>query len=373
MKKLIALLLAMMMVLSMAACGAKPAAAQPETAQPEAEAVEEVVEEVVEKTAADLKICLISNQASGDLGPVDAFIAGAEQAEAEFGVTVKVIESLDAAGYEEDIRAMAKEGYDLILTTFPPMQESTLAVAKDYPDVKFAAIFQTQNKEGSYANIWSTDYLGSECTYVLGSFGATISTSGKLGYISGDESAGVCDACNGFMRGVRDTNPDAEVLFVSVDSYEDPAKAKEIANAMIAEGVDFIQTDCSASQLGVIEAAAEAGIYVSGDVSNNAALYPDGFASYLGIDFGRNVYLAIKYLVEGNFPGGEQGVMNLSSGTYFVDTSVVAAIAANNPDKADVLNAGKAVLEDVSAKIVSGEIVVESDLTAPSWDRIKAE
>lgn len=362
MKKIIALILAMMMVLSMAACGSQPEAAQqPEAAAPEVAAEDEV------------KICLISNQASGDLGPVDAFIAGAERAEEEFGVSVKIIESLDAAGYEEDIRAMAKEGYDLILTTFPPMQETTLAVAKDYPDVMFAAIFQTQNKEGTYENIWSTEYLGSECTYVLGSLAATITATGKVGYISGDEAAAVCDACNGFMRGVRDTNPDAEVLFVSVNSYEDPAKAKEIAKAMIAEGVDFIQTDCSASQLGVIEAAAEAGIYVSGDVSDNSALYPNGFVSYLGIDFGQNVYLAIKYFLEGSFPGGEQGVMNLSCGTYFVDTGLIDNIVANNQDRAEVLNAGKAVLEEVSAKIVNGEIVVESDLTAPSWERIKAE
>ena len=238
MKKILALLLAMMMVLAMAGCGSesKPAEQPAESAAPEAAPEAAPAEE-------EVKICLISNQASGDLGPVDAMIAGAERAEKDFGVTVKIIESLDAAGYEEDIRAMAKDGYDLILTTFPPMQEVTIAVAKDYPDVMFGAIFQTSNKEGSYDNIWSTEYLGSECTYALGSLAATITESGKIGYVSGDEAAAVCDACNGFMRGVHDTNPDAEVLFVSVNSYEDPAKAKEIAKAMIAEGVDFIQTD----------------------------------------------------------------------------------------------------------------------------------
>lgn len=45
------------------------------------------------------------------------------------------------------------------------------------------------------------------------------------------------------MQGALSVNPDVDVKFMSVNSYEDPAKAKEIANAMIAEGVDAIQTD----------------------------------------------------------------------------------------------------------------------------------
>lgn len=367
MKKALSLMLAVMMIVSLAACGssAAPAAESKPTAEA-AQAAEAA-------PAEEVKICLIVNQASGDLGPIDAMIRGAERAEKDFGVSIKFIESLDAAGYEEDIRAMAKEGYGLIMTTFPPMQEATIAVAKDYPDVKFGAIFQTSNEEGSYDNIWSSKYLGSECTYAIGSLAATITETGKIGYVAGDEAAAVCDACNGFMRGVHNTNPDAEVFFASVDSYEDPAKAREIAKAMIAEGVDFIQTDCSASQLGVIEAASEAGIYVSGDVSDNYELYEEGFVSYLGIDFGQNVYLAVKYFMEDAFPGGEQGVMNLSCGTYFYDSSLIDKVAEKNPDKAEKLAAGKAVIDDVSAKIVSGEIVVESDLTPPSWDRIKAE
>ncbi|MBR1457235.1 MAG: BMP family ABC transporter substrate-binding protein [Oscillospiraceae bacterium] len=370
MKKTLALLLSVIMVLALlTGCGSSastaPAASQsteaaPAEAAPAAESDE------------GYKIVLISNPASGDLGPVDAMIAGAQRAEADFGVTVKIIESLDPAGYEEDIRAMAKDGYDLIMTTFPPMQEATIAVANDYPDVKFGSIFQTSNEEGHYDNVWSTKYLGSQCTYVLGALGATVTKTNKIGYISGDQAAAVCDACNGFMRGAHAANPDVDVYFVSVESYEDPAKAKEIAKSMIAEGVDFIQTDAAGSQIGVIEAANEEGIFVSGDVSNNYDLCPDGFISYLGIDFGQNVYLAVKYLVEGTFPGGEQGVMNLAVGTYFIDQDPINALI-EKADDASVLEAGKAIIDDYTAKIVSGEIEVESDLTPPSWDRIKAE
>ena len=318
------------------------------------------------------KIVLISNQKSGDLGPVDAMFEGAARAEADFGVTVTTMAVTDAASYEEEIRAMAKEGYDLILTTFSPMTEATKAVAADYPDVKFAAIFQNINVDGeTYANVWDTEYRGEECTYVTGAIAATLSESGVLGYISGDEASGVCEAASGFMQGALSVNPDVDVKFMSVNSYEDPAKAKEIANAMIAEGVDAIQTDAGNSQIGVIEAANEAGIYVSGDVSDNSALCPNGFYAYMGIDFGENVYQAIKYFVEDSFPGGEHGYMNIASGTYYVDLTLLDALAEALPEKAETIAAAREVGEKAIEAIQNGEIEVVHDIEPPSMDRVR--
>jgi basic membrane protein A len=358
MKKAAAALLALLLLAAMMA-GCQPKAEEPATS---------------EDAAKDVKIALISNQRSGDLGPVDAMIAGAKRVEEEFGVTVKTLESTDAAAYEEDIRAMAKEGYNLIITTFPPMTEATKAVAKDYPDVKFAAIFQYINVDGqTVENVWDTEYRGEECTYVLGAMAATLSENNMIGYISGDESSGVCEAANGYMRGAKAANPDITVEFMSVDNYEDPAKAKEIANAMIAKGVDVLQTDAGNSQVGVIEAAKEAGVYVAGDVSNNFDLCPNGFFSYLGIDFGENVYQACKYFIEGNFPGGTHGIMNIASNTYFINFEVLEKLKANLPDKADKIDAARKMGEEVIAKIKSGELVIEQDLEMPSWERIKAE
>ena len=358
MKKLISALLALTLAGSLIACGSQN---NPSTPDSDVDSGEE-----------EYKIVLISNQKSGDMGPVDAMFAGAKRAETDFGVTVKTMEVTDAASYEEEIRAMAKDGYDLILTTFSPMTEATKAVAADYPDVKFAAVFQNINVDGqSYPNVWDTEYRGEECTYAIGAIAATLSESGILGYISGDQAAGVCEACSGFMQGALSVDPDVDVKFMSVDSYEDPAKAKEIANAMISAGVDVFQTDAGSSQIGVIEAANEAGVFVSGDVSDNSALCPNGFYAYLGIDFGENVYLAVKQLVEGNFPGGEHGYMNIASGTYFVDTALLDTLAEKLPEKAEKIQAAKAAGEAAIAGIKDGSIQVVHDIELPDLDRVK--
>ena len=96
------------------------------------------------------KVMLIGDQRFGDQGPMDAFAAGLDKCATDFGFEVSKLESIDPAGYEDDIRAVASEGYDLILTTFPPMTPAQITVAKEFPDQKFRAIYQFINlKKGN--------------------------------------------------------------------------------------------------------------------------------------------------------------------------------------------------------------------------------
>ena len=90
-------------------------------------------------------LVLIGNQRFGDQGPMDAFSAGLDRCASEFGFETSKLESIDPAGYEDDIRAIASEGADLIMTTFPPMTPAQVTVAKECPDQKFRAIYQFIN------------------------------------------------------------------------------------------------------------------------------------------------------------------------------------------------------------------------------------
>ena len=149
-------------------------------------------------------VALVVNQRSGDSGPIDSMFAGADRAEEDFGITVKRLESEDPAAYEEDLRAMAKAGYQLIICTFAPMVEAAKVVAQEYPDVKFAGIFQYVNVDGfTLDNYWDTEFRGEECTYVLGAMAATLTSTNKIGYVGGNESVGVYEAANGYMRGAK--------------------------------------------------------------------------------------------------------------------------------------------------------------------------
>ncbi len=297
---------------------------------------------------------------------MDSMAAGLEQCGKDFGFEVKKIESDSSSAYEEDIRGMAKEGYDLILTTFPPMADPTKNVAAEFPETKFAAIYQFINVDGtSIPNIWDTEFHGEQAFYLLGAVAATLSESKMVGFVEGSEQPTNNAQLNGFIKGVKDQCPDCEVSFSYVGSFEDPAKAKEIALAMIESGVDVIQTDTGNSQVGVIEAAMEKGILVSGDVSDNSTMYPAGFFGYVGVSFGANVYEACRMLAEDSFAGGQHGFMNIENNGYFVPYDALENFAATNPDYADKITTAVELVKSLTEKIVSGELVIEFNTSVP--------
>lgn len=364
MKKLISLLLCLCMVFALAAC--TQTSKDPDTSTPPPS----------NDVSGDkpLRVVLIGNQKFGDNGPMDDMAAGGERAAAEFGIEFKKMET-EPVRFEDDIRNMAMEGYDLIITTFPYMSEATKLVAQEFPDTKFAAIFQSINTETeSISNVWDSLYLGQTTLYVDGYMAGLATKTNKIGLIVGGEEPSPNSEGNGFMRGVLDANPDATVEF-AYGSYEDTAKVKEIALAMIEKGVDFIQGDCGSADSGIMEAINETkdrdvmGFSVICDFTSTC----DNFAGSIGMGYGENVYDAIKYLAEGNFPGGTQGIRDITNKGYFLDWPTYEAFAERNEEYGEAFAAAIVKGKEIEAAINSGELVVEYDPEVPNWNRISGK
>ena len=310
-KKIIAVLLSTVVLLT--ACGGKQNNAGNTNTSGDNEVSSDASGETSDEPAAEtsdesgLRVALVVNQRFGDQSSVDIIASGVDKAAQEFGFEVKKLESTSTAAHEDDIRSLAREGYDLIITTFPQMSEATLAVAKEYPDIKFAAIYQYINaEETEAANVWSSEYHGEEYFYVMGALGAYVSQTGHIGYVNAAESPSANASINALMLGALSVNPDIDVSFTYVGSFEDPAAGKEVALSMADGGVDYIVGDAAKTSIGCIEGAKEAGIAISTDTNFDYAyeLYPDGYFASTGLGFDENAYLACKMLVEDNFTGG---------------------------------------------------------------------
>lgn len=329
-----------------------------------------------ENTDSGLKVVLIGNQRFGDNGPMDDMASGGERAAADFGVEFKKIES-ESASFEEDIRAMSEEGYDLVITTFNYMSDATALVAEEFPDTKYAAIFQELNSEGDepIENLWDAVFRGQTTFYIDGYMAGLATKTNKVGFIVGGEEPGPNAEANGFMRGVRDANPNAEVQF-SYASYEDSAKAKEVALAMIDKGCDIIQGDCAAPDAGIIEAAKESGkdVFVLSCIMDFSEDSPN-FVGTIKMNYGQAVYDIVQWTVEGKFPGGEQGVRDITNQGYYLDWEIYDSFAerTENQEYAEAFKAAIEVGKDLEKQINDGTLVIEFDPTAPDWNRIKAE
>jgi basic membrane protein A len=305
------------------------------------------------------KVALIGDQRFGDQGPMDDMAAGLERCAADFGFETKTFESIEAAAHEDDVRAVAQDGYDLIFTTFPDMSPATQAVATDNPDIKFGAVYQFINVDGaSVPNVWDTEYRGDSTYYIAGAAAATLSKSGKLGFVSGDQDPTITAAVNGMIQGAKSVKPDIRVEAAVAGSYEDPAKGKDIAKAMISRGIDVIVTAAAKTQLGVIDGAIEGGALVIGDVGDYSDRAPKNFVSYIGSSFGQNVYLGCKAFKDGTFQGGEHTFIDLTNEGYFFPTEPVTKwgeATGRQDEAAKIAKLAEKTTEDVK----SGTLKVE--------------
>lgn len=318
-----------------------------------------------------LKVAVVVNQRFGDNGPMDDLAAGADRAEQDFGIEVKRMESSSAANFEADVRAMADQGYDLIFTTFAYMEDATKIVAQEYPDTNFGAIFQNINGgDTKYANVWDTEFHGEGAFYIAGYIAALTSTTGNVGIVIGGEEPSPNAEGNAFMRGALAANPDITVQSAFVGSYEDPAKAKEIASAMIDQGADYLQCDAGASNAGVVEIAKEKSILVSAEITDFYDQY-DGFTGIVKIGFGDTIYKGIEAAVNGEFPGGEHGIRDLSNGGYYMDWTSFERFAADNAEHGAAMTEAITKAKEAEQQIVDGALKVEYDTSVPNWDKVK--
>jgi len=315
-----------------------------------------------------LKVALVVNQPFGDNGPMDGLAAGAQKAADEFGIELAKVES-DTATFEDDIRSMCDQGYDLIVTTFGYMQDATVSMAQEYPDTKFCAVYQDINEgDTKYSNIWDVGFRGQEAFYIAGYMAGLYTKTNKIGIQVGAEEPTPNAEGNGFMSGVKDANPDAVCEFAYAGGYGDPATAKEKASAMITDGCDFIQNDSGASNAGVVEAAKSANILTAGEITDFWDTY-QGFVGIIDIGFGNVAYEAMQDLVNDEFKGGEHSDYGLKEGGYVMNWDSYERFAKENTDFEPVLEKGK----EVEQQIKDGKITVDYNTETPSWDAIAAK
>jgi simple sugar transport system substrate-binding protein len=212
--------------------------------------------------AADpLKVAFVYVGPVGDAGWTYAHEQGRQAMEKALAgkvVTTYVENVPEGADAERVIRKLAADGNKLIFTTSFGFMNPTEKVAKAFPNVVFehATGFKLAKNMGVYE---TRQYEG---TYLQGVLAAKMSKTGTLGFVGSFPVPEVIRNINAYTLGAQSVNPAIKTKVVWINSWYDPAKERQAAETLIAQGADVLtqNTDSPAT----LQVAQEKGKYAFG-------------------------------------------------------------------------------------------------------------
>ena len=346
MKRLFSLLLILALVVTFAACGTKT----PDPTEPNTPATDTPASSSEDAPKQEMKVCLISTISSGT--PFCKLTwRGFEKMESELGAEVKLIEALDTAEYEEQVRSMAEAGYSPIYTMFDALNAVVVEVAPDYPDTRFYMIDSALEYE-NLANVSSLIVDPTESSFISGFVAAKSTATGTIGWVGSLDQANINRFRNGYTAGAKYAHPDIKILTAYTGDNTDSEKGRECAVAQIADGADVIFQSANLSGLGVIAGCADAGIKAIGVDEWQGNVDDCVFWSSLK-DIDSAVFQTAQEAAQGKFEAGPR---------YFVLETGARAYDDRDFEKLPA-ELQKEVSELVS-KIVSGEVNVKELIAA---------
>lgn len=257
--------------------------------QPAAPAAEEP-EEVVEAPAAleTIKACYIYVGPIGDVGWTNAHDRGRLYADEKYDwLETAYAESVSEADVGRFVdRFILEEGCDVIFTTSFGFMDATLAAAERYPDNYFFHV--SGYKRAPNMGTLMADFY--QIYYLTGLLAGAMTETNELGYVAAHPIPEVVRHINAFAIGAREVNPDITVDVRWLYAWYEPAKAREAAEALIAEGADVLNfTEDTATVVQVAEeytTERNQPVYAFGHYSPMLRFGPESVLSGKIIDWG---------------------------------------------------------------------------------------
>ena len=265
------------------------------------------------------------------------------------------LQSQSDADYNTNLNNLLRRDFDLVFGVGFMMGDALLEVANENPDSMLALI----DSEVEAENVANILFKEQEGAYLAGVVAASMSKTGKIGFVGGVDIPVINRFHAGYVEGAKAVNPDIEIQVNYTEAFDDASKGKIAANAMYSSGVDIIFHAAGGTGNGVFSEAKErkakdanADVWVIGvDADQYAEGQVDASTNITLTSMLKGVNKAVIDIAtkakEGNFPGGTTTVYGLAEdGVGLADSR--GAIPQEILDK----------VEEYKAKIASGEIKV---------------
>ncbi len=353
MKKLLALLLALVMVLSLAACGEEPEAPVQGDDNTETEGL----------TAENIKIGFVHVSDPSDMGYTYNHDLGTWKMAENLGISEDQIINKYNIGEDEGcataIEELVEAGCDIIFATSFGHGDYMTEAAAAHPEIEFchatgaqAADSGLSNYHNYFTSIYEARYLagvaaGLKLNEMIEN-GTITAEEAVIGYVAAFYFEEVISGFSAFYLGARSVCPSATMITLKADSWSDPVKEGQIAQSLIDQGAVLIsQHSDNPSPATTAEAA---GLFHCGYNSDMAEAAPA--ASIISARADWSIYLT--YAVECVLNGEEIATdwcEGFSEGANFVSPLNTAVAAPGTQEKLDEVAAG---LKDGSVHVFAG-------------------
>lgn len=332
---ILTVLLALSLVLS--ACGSPTAAPAAPVEEPQA-APETSTEPEAEPAAPaePFRVAVVMPSSINDLAfsqsMYDALVliqqemGGPEYFEFVYSDNMFVVDDAAAA-----LRDYATQGFDLVIGHGSQYGSSLQEIAPDFPETAFA--WGTTVETFGQPNIFAYEAASHQGGYVNGVLAASLTQSKVVGVVGPIETGDAKLYVDGFVAGVKATDPSITVNVNYIGSFSDVALASEAANTHIVAGAD-VMTGTAQMVVGAIGVAQENGVLWFGTQSNQSSLAPDIVVASQVYHW-EVVVREIMDLIAAGTLGGKSFVINLGDGSQLMEYNPGYALPADVKALAD--------------------------------------
>ncbi len=291
-----------------------------------------------------VRIALILPSTITDLAWSQSVYDSIKELQAEYGedvielvYTENMFNVTDAAAA---IRDYAENGYNLIIAHGAQYGTSLFEIAPDFPETSFAWGTTTNyGADEGVTNVFAYEPRAEQGGYVSGVLAAKLTEVGIIGLVGPVDAGDAKLHVDGFLAGVRDTDPNIQVNVSFTGSFGDTALAAEAANTQVAAGADVL-TGSSQQVVGAIGVAKEKGIPWLGIQADQSPLAPDHVVATVLYDWKPTILEMIRSNQAGEY-GGKVLQLTLANGgqrMIYADDLPAEAVDAANAAEEGIIN-----------------------------------
>jgi basic membrane protein A and related proteins len=172
------------------------------------------------------------------------------------------VDSQEAKGTQirDAFRSYAQKKYALVFGHGYEYNEPASEVAKDFPET----VFVTSSGGKTAANLGAFRFALEEGFYLAGMMAASMSKSGKVGWVALGNIPSIDSTLAAFEAGAKAAKPSIQVVKQYIQDDKDVASAQRATEELANSGVDFVIHQANNAAQGVFNACKAKGIHAIG-------------------------------------------------------------------------------------------------------------